>query len=81
MIPVAYPGVCLLAQNLLIIRLDLTFFFLCGGDAVACTTSAFHVVRLSLCVPLFISSRLYCLSSDTDLLLFLYVRYPLALNP
>jgi len=44
-----------------------------------CTTSASHVVRLSLCVPLFISSRLCCLSSDTDLLLFLYVPYPLAL--
>ena len=38
-----------------------------------------HAVRLSLCVSLFISSRLCCLSSDTDLLLFLYVPYPLGL--
>src|SRR5882757_7348939 len=44
-----------------------------------CTTSASRVVRLSLCVPLFISSRFCCFSSDTDVLLFLYVPFPLAL--
>ena len=44
-----------------------------------CTTSSSHVVRLSLSVSLSISSRLCCLSSDTDLLLFPYVPYPLAL--
>jgi hypothetical protein len=55
------------------------FFFLMRRRHCRCTTSASHVVRLSLSVPLFISSRLCCLSSDTDLLLFLYAPYPLAL--
>ncbi len=77
MMPLAHPGVCVLAQNIFIIRLDLSFFLMRRRHC-RCTTNASHVVRLSLCVPLFISSRLCCLSSDTDLLLFLYVPYSLA---
>jgi len=79
MMPFAHFGVCVLAQNIFIIRLDLTFFFLMRRRRCRCTISASHVVRLSLCVPLFISSRLCCLSSDTDLLLFPYGPYPHAL--
>jgi hypothetical protein len=78
MMPFAHPGVCVLAQNIFIIRLDLTFFLLCGGDAAA--VLPMHptlYVYLSVCPYLF--PRLCCLSSDTDLLLFLYVPYPLAL--
>ena len=54
------------------------FFFLCGGDTAA--VPLVHptlYVYLSVCPYLF--PRLCCLSSDTDLLLFLYVPYPLAL--
>jgi len=58
---------------------SILLFFLMRRRRCRCTTSASPVVRLFVCVSLFISSRLCCLSSDTDLLLFLYVPYPLAL--
>jgi hypothetical protein len=77
--PLAHPGgVCARTKSFHYSTRSY-FFFLMRRRRCRCTTSASHVVRLSLCVPLFISSRLCCLSSDTDLLLFLYVPYPLAL--
>jgi len=54
MMPLAHPGVCVLAQNVFIIPLDLTFFFLCGGDTVA-VLPVHHTlyVYLSVCPYLF----------------------------
>ena len=54
------------------------FFFLCGGDTAA-VLPVHPTLYVYLSVSLFISSRLCCLSSDTDLLLFLYVPYLLVL--
>ena len=56
---------------------SISLFFLMRRRHCRCTTSASHVVRLSLCVPYLSPLVFCCLSSDTDLLLFLYVPYPL----
>jgi len=79
MMPLAHSGVCVLAQNLFIIRLDLTFFSLCGGDAAAVLpVHPTLYVYLSVCALIY-PSRFCCLSSDTDLLLFPYA--PLIPSP
>ena len=76
----AHFGVCVLAQNLFNYSTrSYFFFFFRGGDAAAVLSVHPTCTSISVCAPLFISSRLCCLSSDTDLLLFLYGPYPHAL--
>jgi hypothetical protein len=58
MMPLAHPGVCVLTQNLFIIRLDLTFFLLMRWRHCRCTTIASDFVRLSLCALIYFLSFL-----------------------
>jgi hypothetical protein len=53
--PLAHPGVCVLAQNLLIIRLDLTFFFPYAAE----TLSPVLPVHSTLYVYLSVSPYLF----------------------
>jgi hypothetical protein len=57
MMPLAHPGVCVLAQNLFIIRLDLTFF------PYAAETLPLYYQFIPLCTSISLCALIYFLSS------------------